>query len=216
MGDENIDKYNEIYEDYIENEIKKKVIKELKKDAERGRGDFYYISFLGLEASNLRVYQEEFAEKYDYYVPSDVITLTLTANTYKIPLKLYEEKYHDRLIDTYRSSWFNFSADKRLLNDGDFDEFNEGNPYGIEFTSERTSKLFNFKTGCELTTLDDIFEEDTITEATLLDEYTMQLRDSWREISEDRIEELISKGITYTLESDAVKISSNVDPEENV
>ena len=216
MGEENIEKYNKIFRDFVEDEVKGKVIKELKKDAERGRGDYYYISFLGLEASHLRLYQEEFAERYDYYAPSNVITLTLTNNTYKIPVKLYEETYHDRLIDTYRSSWFNFSADKRLLNDGDYTEFEEGNPYGIEFTSERTSRLFNFKTGEELTTLDDIFEDGAITEETLLDEFAMQLHDSWRELSDDRIVELISKGISYTLESDAIKITSNVDPDESV
>lgn len=209
INDENLEAMNKAYNDYIDKEVYGNVIKELKKEASKHK-DFYYISFIGLEGQNIRVYQQELIDVLPTIPASNAISCSLTVNTYKVPMNVWKESFHDRLIQTYRSQWFTYSVDKRILTEN-YDEFEDGkNKEGITFKNTITSKVFDFVRNIEIDDLDKMFD-GAITYDDLENEFRDQMHDSWRNLTEEQIENLLKEGVYYELMNDEVRIISATD-----
>lgn len=87
-----------------------------------------------------------------HYTYSNVASVNENTQIFEMPMDIYETVYRDKIIDTYRYEYF-------AMRGGAYLDTNEAE--GATVTEKRSSRLYNFITGEELTRLEDIFYEDS-------------------------------------------------------
>lgn len=181
------------------------------KDIAKNDKKHYYVAFFGFEDSLYSMYQNYGYEKENgeflSYVPSNAIVTSHAIMTYKAPISMKDQMI-SFIKESYRTDYFNYALDRRLIPD-DYEEFDRLlENKTIELTDTYYSEMYNYKTKERLTTLDQIFVDNHVTEETLIEKFKQDLREPWRGYSERDINEVLSNGITYTFDTNSIVMTA--------
>lgn len=130
---------------------------------------------------------------------SDGANFEVVIKIYKIDKNKYDNKYYKALFESYENG-----LNKKLhktINEYDI------NSNGIEtITNSKTYYTYNFITGKEIKTLDDMFIDDAITINDL--EYELRYNLEEDNVSDKEIKNILKDGIKYEFLNDGILITS--------
>lgn len=147
--------------------------------------DKFYILF---SKPTINMYSDSKYENGKWsYTYSDMATVYENVQIFEMPMKVYEEIYKDKIIDTYRYQYFEMRG-------GAYLDTNAND--GATVTEIRNEKLYNYVTGEELIKLSDVFNEDS----------------EYMSIIETNVKETLTKKYNYS-EGDAEKLVKDINCE---
>ncbi len=129
--------------DYTKSEIEKY------RDISKNNKDKFYIL---LAKPSISLYSKHYWDSEKSSKDSDLLEINTGINTYVMDKSIYENTYKDKLIEAYRSKYF-------VLRGGATIETESGD--GVDYTLNENVKTISLKTGEEMTSLQDIFYEDS-------------------------------------------------------
>jgi len=138
------------------------------------------------------------------YTPSNAAYMGESYYIYEMPMSLYESTYKDKIMETYRYPYF------AMRGGAYFDPYDN---YGADVTQTDSNKLYNYITGEELKTLEDVFAENSGYTETLNEIVKERLINNY-EYSEDECID-ISHIVEYKLDGTTV-IASVQMPDEKI
>ncbi len=114
--------------------------------------DKYYILLLKGEITPVTL--SKFINEQWEYTSTDMAKVSWSTSFYEMSKEVYESKYKQEIIDMYRNKYF-------AMRGGAIIYYEEDVKDSIKPVDNGQTKLYNYKTGQELTKLTDIFYEDS-------------------------------------------------------